>query len=82
MNEEYPYKVKLPDPAPEGVRYPKAILNKAEGTFTKTTGMFKVPFVPTKAGSVDVSCVVSLSVCSENNCIMEKVPVSLTVAIK
>jgi hypothetical protein len=81
-NAQYPYKFKAADPAPEGVTFPKPILLRADGTFEEKKGSFKVPFVAGKPGKYTVGGVFSLSVCSEANCIMDKVPLEISVDVK
>lgn len=81
-NAQYPYKFKLNDPAPEGVSYPKPILQRADGSFEEKKGSFKVPFTAAKAGNVTIAGVLSLSVCSDANCIMDKVPLDVAVEVK
>ena len=82
INEQYPYKFKAADPAPEGVKFPKPILQRADGSFEKKKGSFKVPFVAAKSGKATISGTLSLSVCSDANCIMDKVPLELAVDVK
>src|SRR6185503_16962845 len=55
INKTYPYKFKAADPAPEGVTFPKPVLQRADGTFEEKKGSFKVPFVVAKAGRATVS---------------------------
>ena len=81
-NAQYPYKFKVADPAPDGVKYPKPMLVRADGTFDEKKGSFKVPFSAVKAGKVTIGGVFSLSVCSEANCIMDKVPLEISVEVK
>jgi hypothetical protein len=82
INEKYPIKFKLTDPAPEGVKYPKGILKREDGTFSDKKGSLKVPFVGTRAGKATVSGVLSVSVCSEKNCLVEKLDLDLDVDVK
>ena len=82
INKQYPYKFKATDPAPEGIKYSKPILLRADGTFEEKSGSFKVPFVVNKAGKATVSGVLSLSVCSDANCIMDKVDLEVEVEAK
>ena len=82
INDQYPTKWKVADPAAEGVSYPKPLLKKEDGTWDKTKGSFKVPFVAAKSGKAKVAGTLSLSVCSDANCIMEKAPLEIEVAIK
>jgi hypothetical protein len=81
INAQYPYKLKLTDPAPEGVRFPKPILKREDGAFDDKKGIFKVPFVAAKAGKAKVSGTLSLSVCSSAHCIMQKEELELEVGV-
>ncbi len=81
-NDQYPYKFKAADPAPDGVTFPKPVMGRADGSFEKTKGTFNVPFVATKAGKVTISGTFSMSVCSDANCIMDKVTLDLAVDVK
>jgi hypothetical protein len=81
-NAQYPYKFKLADPAPDGVTFPKPILQRADGSFEEKKGYFKVPFTATKAGKVTLGGTLYLSVCSDANCIMDKVPLEVAVDVK
>ncbi|MFS8069707.1 MAG: hypothetical protein ACMG6S_25355 [Byssovorax sp.] len=82
INKQYPYKFKASDPAPDGVSFPKPILQRADGSFEEKKGSFKVPFVAAKSGKATISGTLSLSVCSDANCIMDKVPLELAVDVK
>lgn len=79
INETYPYKFKAADPAPAGVTFPKPMLARDEGTFEKTKGAFQVPFVANKPGHATVAGTLYLSVCSDANCIVDKVPLAVAV---
>jgi hypothetical protein len=81
VNKEYPYKLKLAD-APAGVSFPKPVLGRADGTWEEKKGSFRVPFVAAKAGKYTVAGTFSLSVCSESNCLMDKVLVEVPVEVK
>jgi hypothetical protein len=80
-NAQYPYKFKL-DAAPDGVTFPKPILQRADGTFDETKGQFKVPFTATKPGKVTISGTLFLSVCNDAHCIIEKEPLQVPVDVK
>ncbi|MFT3764106.1 MAG: hypothetical protein QM820_01080 [Minicystis sp.] len=80
-NAQYPYKFKLND-APDGLSYPKPTLQRADGAFEEKKGTFKVPFNAAKPGKYTIAGVFSLSVCSEANCIMDKVPLEVSVEVK
>lgn len=81
-NAQYPYKFKLNDPAPDGVTYPKPVLQRADGTFEEKRGSFKVPFVARKPGKTKLGGLFHLSVCSDANCIMDKVALEVDVDVK
>jgi hypothetical protein len=83
INDQYPFKWKAPDQAADGVTYPKPLLKKEDGKWgDKKTGSFTVPFVAAKAGKAKVAGTLSLSVCSDANCIMEKAPLEIEVAVR
>ncbi|MEJ7727997.1 MAG: hypothetical protein WKG00_02165 [Polyangiaceae bacterium] len=82
INDQYPTKWKVADPAAEGVTYPKPLLKKEDGKFEAKKGTFRVPFVAAKAGKAKVAGTLSLSVCSDANCIMEKAPLEIEVAVR
>jgi hypothetical protein len=81
-NAQYPYKFKTASPAPAGVAFPKPVLARADGSFEEKKGTFKVPFRADKPGKYTIGGVFSLSVCSEANCIMDKVPLEIAVDVK
>jgi hypothetical protein len=71
LNDQYPFKFVAKEG--QGVTFPKPKLTKADGKWDdKKKGSFRVPFVVDKKGKADVAGVLSLSVCSEANCIMDK----------
>lgn len=82
LNAKYPVKFTLTDPAPEGVKYPKAVLKREDGKFEDKTGGFSVPFVASRAGKAKISGKLSVSVCSDKNCLMEKLDLELDVDVK
>ncbi len=82
INNQYPYKFKLAEPAPEGVTFPKPVLKREDGKFEEKKGSFSVPFVASKAGKTKVAGTLSMSVCSDANCLMEKVDLEVDVDVK
>lgn len=72
INDKYPLKFKVAEPAAEGVSYPKPLLKREDGKFEETKGVLKVPFVAAKAGKAKVAGVLSFSICSAANCLMQK----------
>jgi hypothetical protein len=81
-NGEYPYKFQLKDPAPDGVSYPKPVLQRADGSFEEHRASFKVPFLATKPGTVRIGGKLFMSLCSEANCIIDRVPLEVDVDVK
>jgi hypothetical protein len=81
-NAQYPYKFKAADPPPDGVTFPKPLLQRADGVFEEKRGSFKVPFTATKAGKATIGGTLYLSVCSDANCIMDKVALEVPVDVK
>lgn len=81
LNSKYPVKFKVTDPAPEGLRFPKPLLKREDGKFEEKKGSFTVPFVATRSGKATISGVLSVSVCTDKNCVMEKLELDLTVDV-
>ena len=81
INDKYPYRFKLEDPPPAGLKYPKAVIGKEDGTMDERKVTLKVPFVPASAGDKKVAGTLSLSVCSAANCLMDKQQLDLTVKV-
>jgi hypothetical protein len=81
LNAKYPVKFKLTDPAPEGLRFPKPLLKREDGKFEDKKGSFTVPFVAARSGKATISGVLSVSVCTDKNCVMEKLELDLTVDV-
>jgi len=82
INDKYPYKFKLEDPPPAGMRYPKPVVGKEDGTMDEHKVVLKVPFVSEGTGDKKVSGTLSLSVCSAANCLMDKQPLEVTVKVE
>jgi hypothetical protein len=80
INDKYPYRFKLNEPPP-GLKYPKPVVGKEDGTIEERKAVLKVPFVPENAGEKKVSGVLSLSVCSAANCLMDKQALELSVKV-
>jgi len=82
INDKYPYRFKLEDPPPTGLKYPKAVIGKEDGTMDERKVTLKVPFVPASAGDKKVAGTLSLSVCTAANCLMDKQQLDLTVKVE
>ena len=82
LNKQYPYKFKVAEPAPEGVTFPKPLLERGDGSFEEKSCAFKVPFVAAKSGKAVVGGTLSMSVCSDANCVMDKQAVEVAVDVQ
>ncbi len=82
VNKQYPYKFTCQDPPAEGVRYPKPVVRREDGTFEERKAVLTVPFVADHAGEAKVGGVMSLSVCTDANCLMDKAPIEVTVKVE
>jgi len=81
INDQYPYRFRASPPV-EGVSYPKPVLERVDGQFEEKTAVFNLPFVASHAGQFAVGGVLNLSVCSPASCIVQKVPLAVTVAVQ
>jgi hypothetical protein len=82
INDKYPYRFKLEDPPPAGIKYPKAVIGKEDGTMDEHKVTLRVPFVPASAGDKKIAGTLSLSVCSAANCLMDKQQLDLAVKVE
>ncbi len=82
INDKYPYKFKLDDPAPPGLKYPKAVVGKEDATMDERKIVLKVPFVAEAPGDKKVGGTLSFSVCSAGNCLMDKQALDVTVKVE
>jgi hypothetical protein len=81
IKDKYPYRFKLEDPPPQGIKYPKPVVGKEDGTMDERKVVLKVPFVSETSGAKKVAGTLSLSVCSAANCLMDKQPLEVTVKV-
>jgi len=81
MNEKYPYKFKAQDPAAPGIKYPKPVVTREDGQFEEKKGVLKVPFTAEEAGERKIGGTLSFSVCSAQNCLMDKQALETTVKV-
>jgi hypothetical protein len=72
INDKYPIKFKVAEPAAEGVTYPKPLLKREDGAVDEKKGVFKIPFVAAKKGQTKVAGVLSFSMCNPGQCLMQK----------
>lgn len=80
INDKYPTKLSLKETA--GLTFEKIVLRREDGEFTDKKGTFRVSFTPAAAGKAKIAGKLSMSVCSDANCIMEKVDLALEVDVK
>lgn len=79
VNQEYPYKFTL-NAAPAGVSYGETVVRNVSRSEKRAS--ISIPFTPQSAGNATISGVCSLSVCTSSNCVIEKVPLSVTVKVE
>lgn len=82
VNGEYPFKFKVAEPLPANVKFPKVEIGRADGTFAPKRAAMKLAFVPERAGDVRLAGVLSLSVCSDANCFMDKAPLETVAKVE
>ncbi len=82
INDKYPIKFKASDTPPEGVAFTKAVVKKEDGKFETSKGTLPVAFTIAKAGKAKIGGTFSFSVCSDANCVMEKVALEVEVEAK
>jgi hypothetical protein len=81
INDKFPIKFKFGS-APSGVSYAKPIVRREEGKFGATEGTLPVGFTIASAGRAKIGGTFSFSVCTDANCLMEKVDLDLDVDAK
>lgn len=79
VNMQYPFKFKLAEPPPDKITFEKTTLVRADGQFSEKMGVMKLLATPTAAGSYKIVGKLALSVCSDANCVMDKVELEITV---
>ena len=81
LDPQFPIKFKVDKPS-DGITIPKDVLRREDGKFDERGGSFHVPFTAGRAGTFLIGGTVSLSVCNEKRCVMEKVPLDLEVTVQ
>ncbi len=82
INDKYPTKFKLADPAPEGVAYTRVLVKREDGRFDEKSGTLPVKFTVARPGKVKISGTLAFSVLNDANMLMEKVDLSTEVEVK
>lgn len=77
-NEQYPYRFQLTPAA--GLTFPEPTVRNMN--ISKQRSVMSVPFTPTASGSQTVSGELSFSVCTDDKCLIEKQPLSITVTVE
>jgi hypothetical protein len=80
VNDQYPIKFKVKEAA--GVKYPAAVVGKDKAKVEKQKATMPIAFVAESAGKQTVSGQFLFSVCTDENCLMEKRDLSLVVDVK
>ena len=82
INDKYPIKFKAPDSPPEGLTFTKSIVKREDGTFEAKKGSLPIAFTIDWPAKMKVSGTFSFSVCSDANCVMDKVALEVDVEAK
>lgn len=82
INDEVAIRFKAPTTPPEGVSYTKSVVKRADGTFGTKEGTLPVGFTIANAGKAEISGTFSFSVCTDANCVMDKVELHTEVDAK
>jgi len=72
INDEYPFRFECQTPASDGISYPKPTLTQTDATVTEREAVFPIAFVPSKPGHLNVGGSLSLSVCNDQHCVIDK----------
>ena len=80
VNDQYPIKFKVKEGP--GVKYAAAVVGKDKAKLEAMKATMPVAFVPEAAGQHTVGGQLSFSVCTEENCLMEKRDLSVVVDVK
>ena len=81
INAQYPYRFKAAAP-PNGLSYPKPVLQRADGQFEEKRAVFNLAFVASQAGKFNVGGAFHMSVCSADNCLVDKPSLDVTVSVE
>jgi hypothetical protein len=81
INAQYPYRFKAAAP-PNGLTYPKPVLQRADGKFEEKRAVFKLSFVASQPGKFNVGGAFHLSVCSAENCLVDKPSLDVSVSVE
>lgn len=80
VNDQYPIKFKAKEGA--GVKFAAAVVGKDKAKLEAMRATMPVAFTPESAGQHTVAGQLSFSVCTDENCLMEKRDLSLVVEVK
>jgi hypothetical protein len=80
VNDQYPIKFKVKEGV--GVKYAAAVVGKDKAKIEKQKATMPVAFTPESAGQHTVSGQFAFSVCTDENCLMEKRDLTLVVDVK
>lgn len=80
-NAEYPYKF-VASSGSSGVTYPKPTLRSEGVSVSPNRAVMRVPFVPQNAGDAKVGGTFHFSVCTDQQCVVEKRDVFVTVKVQ
>lgn len=79
INPTYKYKMKM-DAPPSGIAYASDVVTDASKSEKQAS--LSVGFTPSAPGSYTLTGTCSFSVCTDANCVVDKVPLSVTVKVE
>jgi hypothetical protein len=79
-NEKYPYKLKVA--ASPGIKYVTDTVGAGQVDLDPARAVLRLGFTPERSGQLAVGGTFAFSVCSEDRCLIERRPLSLTIAVK
>ena len=80
VNQEYPHKLKL-NPA-DGITFPNSILARDAMSLEPMAVSLKVPFTPTRSGTLTISGEFAFSLCTADRCLIEKRALSTEIRVQ
>lgn len=80
VNQEFPLRIRVTAPQGAGV-HPLELAREDASVFTEQAAKFEIPVKPELAGNHHVTCDVSFSMCTPEQCILENRTLALDLAV-
>jgi hypothetical protein len=82
INDEFPYKLRTEVEPAGTVTFEKAEYTRTQGSYTKTEARFKAKFAGAKTGDAKIGGVIALSVCTQKECVTDKVQLEVPITVR